>query len=237
MAVTYGFYNSVNGDRKYNAEQFGAIFEGIITDGIFPSVGNKLLVSAYSGMQISVASGRAWFKNTWTNNDGPIYLTVPAPEAALNRYDAVVVEVQNGTSARQNAIKIIKGTPSANPTKPTGTRSGNVWQYPIAYILVNAGTTAITASMITDNRGQSNCPYVSVVSEAISGDYLPKTGGTISGNLAVSGNLSTGSGKNTTLNGPIFGKSGQNYVTENNIPSAVGVPAGRILFVLTDEYL
>ena len=35
MAVTYGFYNSSNGDRKYNALQFSRLFEGIIRDGGF----------------------------------------------------------------------------------------------------------------------------------------------------------------------------------------------------------
>lgn len=32
MAVTYGFFNSVNGDRKYNADQMSSYFEGLVTD-------------------------------------------------------------------------------------------------------------------------------------------------------------------------------------------------------------
>ena len=34
MAFTCGFFNSENGDRKYNAEQMSAIFDGIIADGV-----------------------------------------------------------------------------------------------------------------------------------------------------------------------------------------------------------
>ena len=30
MAIKYGFYNSISGDRTYNATDFGSIFDGII---------------------------------------------------------------------------------------------------------------------------------------------------------------------------------------------------------------
>lgn len=39
MALTYGFYNAElkdgKYDRSYDAEDFGAMFNGIITDGVF----------------------------------------------------------------------------------------------------------------------------------------------------------------------------------------------------------
>ena len=34
MSVTYGFYNSLNGDRRYDANQMSAIFDGLIIDGV-----------------------------------------------------------------------------------------------------------------------------------------------------------------------------------------------------------
>ena len=42
MAVTYGFYDSTGGDRKYNAEQMGSIFDGIISDGFYSNIGNMV---------------------------------------------------------------------------------------------------------------------------------------------------------------------------------------------------
>ena len=50
MAFTCGFFNSENGDRKYNAEQMSAIFDGIIADGVFTTIGDHLAVSAGTGM-------------------------------------------------------------------------------------------------------------------------------------------------------------------------------------------
>ena len=64
MAVTYGFYDSLNHDRLYNAQQMSAIFDGIINDGVFMSVGNQFHTVAGTGMQVIVKSGRAWFDST-----------------------------------------------------------------------------------------------------------------------------------------------------------------------------
>ena len=58
MAWTSGFFNSVNGDRLYNADQMSRIFEGLITDGVYESVANKLAVQPNSGMTIQIATGR-----------------------------------------------------------------------------------------------------------------------------------------------------------------------------------
>ena len=40
MALTYGFYNSLNGDRKYNAMDISRLFDGLIKDGVFMSIGS-----------------------------------------------------------------------------------------------------------------------------------------------------------------------------------------------------
>lgn len=42
---TYGFYNSQDHDRVYDANDFSAIFNGIINDGVFMSVGDKFNVT------------------------------------------------------------------------------------------------------------------------------------------------------------------------------------------------
>ena len=64
MAFTYGFFNSLNGDRKYTAEQLSSIFDGLITDGVFDSIGDILATVPGSGMQVIVKSGKAWFNRT-----------------------------------------------------------------------------------------------------------------------------------------------------------------------------
>ena len=61
MAVTSGFFNALNNDRKYNAEQISAIFDGLIHDGVFDSIGEIFGTVPGDGLQVLVKTGKAWF--------------------------------------------------------------------------------------------------------------------------------------------------------------------------------
>lgn len=172
MSVTYGFYNSKNKDRRYDAIQMSSIFDGIIRDGILQHVGTAMMVKESTGMMVNVGIGRAWFNHTWTLNDALLPLTVPQSEVILNRIDAVVLEVDARESVRANAIKIVKGTPATNPVKPTMISTTDRWQYPLAYIRVNSGVTSIRQANITNTVGTSECPFVTAPLEKMSIDDL-----------------------------------------------------------------
>lgn len=172
MSVTYGFYNSKDGDRRYDAIQMSSIFDGIIRDGILQHVGTAMMVKESEAMIVNVGIGRAWFNHTWTLNDALLPLEVSQSEILLNRYDAVVIEVDSRESIRANTIKIVKGTPSSNPAKPTMISTNDRWQYPLAYIYVAAGATSIRQANITNCVGTSACPYVTAPLEKMSIDDL-----------------------------------------------------------------
>lgn len=163
MAVTYGFYNSLNKDRVYNAEQMSSIFNGIITDGVFASIGGSLMPIAGTGMQVVVKTGKCWFNSTWTLNDALLPLDIPAADVSLTRIDAVVVEINSAVSTRANTIKVIKGIPSANPAKPTLANTETLHQYALGYVTVSAGVTSITADKIEVNVGKTTCPFITSV--------------------------------------------------------------------------
>lgn len=174
MSVTYGFYNSLNGDRKYNAEQMSSIFDGIIEDGILQQIGDRMVVTASdpAALTVVVGTGRAWFDHTWTLNDAKLVLSLPTPEKLLDRYDAVVLEVDESSDVRANDIKIVEGTPASSPVKPTLTNNTKVHQYPLAYVYVAADATAITQANITNCVGTSVCPYVTAPLTKVSADEL-----------------------------------------------------------------
>lgn len=160
MSVTSGFFNSVNGDRRYSAEQMSAMLDGIISDGVFASVGTAFSVSATSGNVITVGVGRAWFNHTWVYNDSPLPLTAEASDVVLNRYDAVIIEVDHSDSVRKGSIKIVTGVAAKSPVYPTLINTTSVHQYPIAYIYRPANSSAITQDNITYNVGTDECKYV-----------------------------------------------------------------------------
>lgn len=170
MSLTYGFYNSLNHDRKYDSLQLSRIFDGIINDGVYESIGDALMVKASNAMSVSVGLGRAWFNHTWTLNDALYLVTITDAELALNRYDAVVLEVDSHN--RINSIKVVKGTPAVSPVKPTLIKSDTVNQYPLAYIYVEAKATEITQANIQNAVGTSECPFVTGIMSTISVDNL-----------------------------------------------------------------
>lgn len=163
MAVTYGFYNSLNKDRVYNAEQMSAIFDGVITDGVFASIADHMMPVAGTGLQVIVKPGKCWFNHTWTLNDAELPLTIATADVSLTRIDAIVVEINSAVGTRANSIKVIKGTPSANPVKPTLSATENLHQYALGYVKVTPGMTSVTADKIEVNVGKSTCPFVTSV--------------------------------------------------------------------------
>lgn len=172
MSVTSGFFNALNGDRKYNAEEMSSIFDGIIEDGVLQHVGTAMVVTATNNMNVYVGIGRAWFNHTWTLNDSILPLEVTQAEVLLNRYDAVVLDVDARTDVRANTIKIVNGTPGSSPSKPEMVKDNDHWQYPLAYIYVGAGVTSIGQENITNCVGTSECPFVTAPLEKMDIDAL-----------------------------------------------------------------
>ena len=165
MAITSGFYNSFNGDRRYNSEQMSDIFSGVINDGVFANIGNTFQVKADTGNVINVDTGKAWFNSKWIKNDSVYPITADTSEILLDRYDAVVIEVNTSESVRNGDIKMVKGTASSTPKYPTLTNNDDIHQYPIAYILRPAGSSSITQANITNMVGTSSCPYITGILE------------------------------------------------------------------------
>lgn len=170
MSLTSGFYNSIGGDRRYNAQQMSEVFNGIINDGIFASIGTAFAVSADTGNNIKVGIGRAWFNGTWIYNDSIMSMKASDPHISLGRIDAVVLEVNH--EERNAFIKIITGYPSGQPENPKLTNNEYVHQYPLAYINRPAGSNGITQSNIISMIGTSNCPFVTGILKVLAIDSI-----------------------------------------------------------------
>lgn len=163
MALTCGFYNSVDGDRKYDATQFASLFDGVITDGVVAAVGDFFATTPGGGMTVDVGTGRAWFNRTWTYSDAKIPLTLDGSDLLYDRIDAVVLEIDTSVAVRDNSIKVIKGTPAQEPQKPALTNAGDIHQYALAYVRVKASSVEVGAGDITINVGQADCPFVTSI--------------------------------------------------------------------------
>lgn len=172
MSFASGFFNSVDHDRLYDATDISRLFDGLIRDGIFASIGDCLVVKQSNQMNVTVGTGRAWFNHTWSYNDALYPVTIPPSEILMDRIDAVVLEINSVESVRANSIKLIKGTPSSTPTKPVLTNTKEVHQYPLAYVTVGKEVTSIRQADIENCVGTSACPFVTGILEVISIEQL-----------------------------------------------------------------
>ena len=170
MSFNYGFYNSRNGDRKYDALDISRIFDGIIKDGVFMNVENQFKVAVLSNMQLTVDSGRAWFNHTWSYNDSKFVVTITDSDVILPRIDAVILEIDEDN--RMNTVKVLTGIAATVPAKPTLTNTTTVHQYPLAYITIPANSSSVTAGNIENTVGTSACPFVTGVLQGMNIDNL-----------------------------------------------------------------
>ena len=165
----YGFFNSINGDRLYNADQMSKIFEGLITDGVYESVGDKLAVQPNNGMTIQIATGRGWFNKRWVDNTTPYAITLEASDVTLNRYAAVCIKVDTSDSVRSAEPYIKYSDFASEPVKPTMEHTETLNEYCLGYVYIGAGVTEIAAEHIEDTRGdESLCGWVTGLIEQLS---------------------------------------------------------------------
>ena len=173
MTISSGFFNSVNHDRLYDAEQLSSIFDGIILDGVYENVGSAFEISSNpdANDSIFVRTGRAWFDHTWTLNDSNMVMTLEPPNEMLPRIDAVVIDVDRRESVRANTIKLVTGTLSSNPQPPTLIKEALHNQYPLAYITRPAGSSGVVSNSNIQNKvGTEDCPLVTGVLEMVNND-------------------------------------------------------------------
>lgn len=173
MSFTFGFYNSIEHDRLYDAIQVSKIFDGIILDGVYETIGDAFIVQASTEANlVTVGPGRAWFNHTWNDNNGYLDVELDPPETVLARIDAIVIDVDERVTSRKNDILVVKGTPSGTPAKPTLTNVAEHHQYPLAYVTRDAATNVITQAKIENAVGTSACPFVTGVLDGIDTDLL-----------------------------------------------------------------
>lgn len=159
MAITYGFFNDLNGDRLYTAEQMTSYFRGLVSDGVYANMDNGLRVQSSAGMRVQVLSGRALVKDHWLNNDSVFDVDINPAHVTLNRYTAIVMRYDGPN--REVTITVKDGDPATKPTKPTMTRDSSVYELCLAYVYVGKGVTEITQSSITDCRADNTvCGWV-----------------------------------------------------------------------------
>ncbi len=151
MAVTYGFFDSVNGDRKYSADDISNFFLGLIPNGVFAEPENTMEVTIAGGLRVKVAPGWGFIQCKWIHNDTDLFFTLDEADILLTRIDSIVLRLDK--NLRKIEISLKRGIPAESPLAPELQRDEDIWELRLAHIYVPAGTEELSGNEIVDDRG------------------------------------------------------------------------------------
>ena len=133
------------------------------SSGVFAAENNAAVTAVQGEMAVNISDGLGWMANKgkdgvvwWIDHEAVNSFKLKEPidpaDSALNRIDRIIVEWKTTNYVDLPEVKVLKGSIASNPVPPALTNNSTVRQISLARINVEAGTTAITSSMITDER-------------------------------------------------------------------------------------
>ncbi|WP_236884028.1 hypothetical protein [Clostridium botulinum] len=147
-------FNSINGDRRYKAEDFASYFASFIGNGVFPNPSTSLQVIANNDMSVTDKPGKGWINGFYYQNTDDFILKLDVADGVLNRIDKVVLRLD--FNKRSINLYIKKGVFASSPVAPTLQRDADAYELGLADVKVNAGVIKITQADITDLRLDKN---------------------------------------------------------------------------------
>lgn len=147
----FSFFNSVNGDRRYKAEDWANYFNKFITNGYFPNIASNLqVIASGTNMKVTLRAGAAWINGYMYNNTTDLELTIQTADAVNSRKDRVVLRLDH--EKREIKAYVKKGTPSSSPVAPALQRDADAYELAVAEVHVRNGVVVITQEAVTDVR-------------------------------------------------------------------------------------
>ena len=132
---------------KYYTTDHIAMNNNLIKEKTIFNNGFSVKALATPDLSVNVSSGECRIQGKYLSSSVITNIPISANTDSYNRYDLIVVDVSG-----EGSIKVIKGTPSSNPTIPSASSN----QIILAQVLVGSGVSSIQSSNITDLRNTNN---------------------------------------------------------------------------------
>ncbi len=172
MALLYGFYNAkaTEGgyDRTYDAEDFGRLFDGVITDGVLKAYGDKFKVTKSGNSAVMVGTGKGWFNGTWT------ILTEPMKITLSGGADLYAICLKVDKTSRVNTIYARK---TGTPLVLERDEDAGVYEYCLATAHMSGGAISTIVSHVA-NGNTNVTPWAEGLLGGASGGASSGGGGT-----------------------------------------------------------
>lgn len=186
MAKRFGFFNSINGDRKYLASDITSAFDIGITSGLKADREDNFQIVPHENMTVKMLPGGAMIYGHYLLDEEEELIELDMADGELNRIDRIVLRYDKYERSVKTAV--IKGTLALNPTAPAPLRTAEQFDLVLADIRVNAATTEITASNITDMRESDLCGFIGVKGAVSQIDFNTHLAESASKHIKESGN-------------------------------------------------
>ena len=153
MAITSFPFQDIAGDRLYSDVEFAKYYAQLFQNGVIATIGNGLQVkqAATPGMSVLVSAGACVINGRQMINDADHSIVIAAAGSVSDRYDSVVAQLNMPNRVVTIAYK--EGSTAVQ-------RDANIYELQLATIKVAKNVGIITATDITDKRGDATvCGY------------------------------------------------------------------------------
>lgn len=153
--IESGFFDSVDGDRKYTAEEMTEYYGHLYGSGIAYGKGNNLaLITSASENRATLCDGVAYVEGRWYNQTIGIQYVIGVTDI----YYSIALKCDK--NERIISSVIIPGTADA----PPDITSENNISYMKLYDIVSENNIV---RIVKDYRGSAECPYIKPLSEKV----------------------------------------------------------------------
>lgn len=151
-------------DRASNSEDLARWFASFFTNGIFA---NNAFAVTVNGLTVSVASGDCLINGRYGYEPDKRSFSIGGG-SSQPRIDSVVLRLDMSLNGRKIDLHIKTGAPASSPVAPSLTRDNLTWELGLANIRIDAGSTSVNQSSVTDTRlDSSRCGIVAQAMKTI----------------------------------------------------------------------
>ena len=163
--VNAGFFDAINEDRTYSADDMNRPYRRLISNGVFATPKGEpsddlQVFSANNGMNVIVSAGNAIIGDKWFENSNDLIITISQNSEILSRIDSIIAQVDKTQAGRVGNIVYRQGFASSNPVHPEINTEENIFELRLADIIISPSCTKVTQDLITDCRGSNECPWI-----------------------------------------------------------------------------
>lgn len=174
--ITSGFYDSVDGDRKYFADQMNMPYKRIVSEGIFGTDNTSQkgtdfnpVITNSTDRTFTISSGMGILNGRWFEMVTTQLFTADVNNTLSDRKDSIIIAVDTATSGREATIEYRLGS---GGTPPALVNNAGHQELRICNVIVKSLSTG-GGITIEDTRATSECPIiVGLLKELSADDFL-----------------------------------------------------------------